>query len=89
MRTNRVLAVLWGGTFTLLSGVQAAEYFVNKHGSDSNTGQGRRAAFLSVQKGLDALRPGDTLTVGPGEYSENVRRANQVEGPVLRDFETG
>lgn len=52
----------------------AAEYFVNKQGSDDTDGQSRKAAFLTVQKGVNALQPGDTLTIGPGEYRESVKR---------------
>jgi len=54
--------------------VQGAEYFVSKQGSDANNGGSRQAAFLTIQKGVDALKAGDTLTIGPGEYSENVER---------------
>jgi len=52
----------------------AAEYFVNKQGNDANNGGSRQAAFLTIQKGVDALQAGDTLTIGPGEYPENVKR---------------
>lgn len=31
-------------------------------------------AFASVQKGVNALQPGDTLTIAPGEYREAVKR---------------
>lgn len=54
----------------------AAEHFVNKQGKDTNSGLSREAAFLTIQKGVEALKPGDTLTVGPGEYPENVQRAD-------------
>ncbi len=53
-----------------------AEYFVNKQGNDANSGHGKDTAFLTIQKGVDALKPGDTLTIGPGEYFENVTRAD-------------
>ncbi len=51
----------------------AAEYFVGKQGNDANNGQGKDKAFLTIQKGVSALKPGDTLTIGPGEYAENVK----------------
>jgi len=54
----------------------AAEYFVTKEGNDSYEGTSRAAAFLTVQKGVDVLSPGDTLTIGPGEYAESVQRKN-------------
>jgi hypothetical protein len=73
----RVLAA----SFCLAVGLVAspgigAEYFVTKRGNDGNAGQERHKAFLTVQKGLDALKPGDVLTIGPGEYFENVERAD-------------
>ena len=52
----------------------AAEYFVSLDGSDDNDGLSREAAFATVQRGVDALEPGDTLTIAPGEYFESVRR---------------
>ena len=65
-----VLAVLGAAS------LHAAEYFVNKQGSDASNGASRETAFLTVQKGVDALKPGDTLTIGPGEYFETVKRAD-------------
>ena len=76
MRMDMRTAVLLGALLALQSGVQGAEYFVNKQGSDANDGANRETAFLTIQKGVDALKPGDTLAIGPGEYSENVQRAD-------------
>jgi len=56
--------------------LNATEFFVTKQGSDSNSGTSREAAFLTIQKGVDALQPGDTLTIGRGEYAEAVARKN-------------
>ena len=58
----------------------AAEYFVGKGGNDAHDGLSRERAFLTIQKGVDALQPGDTLTIAPGEYSEAVRR-DKLGGP--------
>lgn len=52
----------------------SAEFFVNKGGSDKNDGLSREKAFLTIQKGVDALQAGDSLSIGPGEYTEAVRR---------------
>jgi len=52
----------------------AAEYFVNKQGADGNDGKSRGQAYATIQKGVDALAAGDTLTIGPGEYPEGVKR---------------
>ncbi|MCA1808067.1 MAG: hypothetical protein LC725_01150 [Lentisphaerae bacterium] len=54
----------------------AAEYFVSLAGSDNQDGMSRAAAFATIQKGVDALAPGDTLTILPGEYLESARRAD-------------
>lgn len=59
-------------------GVAAAhagtEYFVGKQGNNTHDGLGRQTAFATIQKGVDTLQPGDTLTILPGEYHETVRR---------------
>jgi hypothetical protein len=51
-----------------------AEYFISKGGDDANDGLKKEKAFLTIQKGVNALQPGDILTICPGEYLENVRR---------------
>ncbi|MFA7159388.1 MAG: hypothetical protein WC299_08810, partial [Kiritimatiellia bacterium] len=95
-RPRPVLCGLWSGRLqsrlrhfysgiliaaVLLAGqVKSAEYFVDKHGIDNNDGLSKEKAFLTVQKGLDALKSSDTLTIGPGEYFESVRRDN-LGGP--------
>jgi hypothetical protein len=58
----------------LLGRLDAAEYFVSTQGCDTNDGLSRATAFATVQKGVDALAPGDTLTLAPGEYFGSVRR---------------
>lgn len=54
----------------------ASEYFVKVDGSDANDGLAEDRAFATIQKGIDQLQPGDTLTIGPGEYYEAIRRDN-------------
>lgn len=51
-----------------MTSAQAAEYFVGTQGSDEKAGLTADDAFATVQRGLDALKPGDTLTILPGEY---------------------
>lgn len=55
--------------------VTATEYYVRTTGNDANDGQTPSSAFATIQRGVDALTPGDTLLIGPGEYRESVRRA--------------
>ncbi len=52
----------------------ATEYFVSQEGDNANDGLSREQAFATIQRGVDALAPGDTLTIGPGMYFENVKR---------------
>ncbi len=52
----------------------AAEYFVAPQGDDAHAGTSREAAFRTIQRGVDALAPGDTLTIAPGEYFGSVAR---------------
>lgn len=54
--------------------VEAMEYYVGRQGNDLNNGAARDTAFLTIQKGVSVLAPGDTLTIGPGEYLEKVHR---------------
>jgi len=53
-------------------GAAAAEYFVSKQGDDTHDGRTPAQAFATFQKGVDALAPGDVLTIAPGEYRESV-----------------
>jgi len=76
MKTRSGVVVLLAAMAVWTSVAGAAEYFVNKQGSDTSNGASRETAFLTIQKGVNALKPGDTLTIGPGEYSENVRRSD-------------
>ncbi|MBL8825435.1 MAG: right-handed parallel beta-helix repeat-containing protein [Planctomycetaceae bacterium] len=57
-----------------MSTVEARDYFVSATGNDASNGQGRDTAFATIQKGVNALAPGDTLQIGPGEYREFVER---------------
>jgi len=65
-----VAAVCWAGV------ARGAEYFVNKRGDDASKGTSRETAFLTIGRGVEALKTGDTLTIGPGEYFETVKRDN-------------
>jgi len=70
-----VLAIAFSLASPLLCGrAQAVEFFVDTRGSDSADGRTQATAFASIQKGVDSLAPGDTLTIAPGEYSGSVFR---------------
>ena len=74
MKTKVFARTLLTALVLLSTTLHATEFFVNKQGLDSNAGTSREAAFLTIQKGVDALQPGDTLTIGRGEYKEAVAR---------------
>jgi len=50
----------------------ATEYFVTTGGDDSSGGRSREEAFATIGKGVSVLKPGDILTICPGEYFESV-----------------
>jgi len=64
-----ILALVLG-----LGNISAAEYFVRPCGDDAAVGLSKIAAFATIQKGVDALAAGDTLTIAPGEYAGGVSR---------------
>jgi len=75
---NRQHIFFWGLLLTtslFLKSGNAAEYFVNLRGNDGNDGLSHEKTFCTISKGLKALRPGDTLTIGPGEYRESIEWA--------------
>jgi hypothetical protein len=76
MRTRSKFVAAFCAAFLLQAAAEGADYFVNKQGNDANDGASRATSFLTIQRGVDALKPGDTLTIGPGEYFESVQRAD-------------
>lgn len=58
----------------------ATKYFVSLDGDDENDGRSRAVAFATLQRGVDALDAGDTLTILPGEYVGGVSRSD-LGGP--------
>ncbi len=74
--TRRWLACVLLALAAAVAPARAADFFVTKQGRDANAGTTRAAAFATLQHGVNALRPGDTLTIGPGEYHEAVKRVD-------------
>jgi hypothetical protein len=56
------------GLFSISSHALAATYYVATNGSNSNNGSSA-TPFLTVQKGLSSLAPGDALLIRDGTYS--------------------
>ena len=71
---KHTIAFLTALLLTPLATLHATEFFVNKRGLDTNAGASREAAFLTILRGVDALQPGDTLSIGRGEYAEAITR---------------
>lgn len=47
--------------------ISAKEYYVSLSGNDNNNGS-KSAPFLSIQKALDIVKPGDVIAVEKGKY---------------------
>lgn len=65
-------------TFLLLLALsgRAATIYVTKTGNDSTGNGSVGSPYLTVQKGVDVARAGDTILIGTGTYAENVRTAD-------------
>ncbi len=74
-----VLAVAWS-LIIATPAAFGASYYVSTEGDDGRDGRSPSRAFASIQRGVDALEPGDTLTIAPGEYFGSVRRSG-LGGP--------
>ena len=48
----------------------AQEYFVGVDGSDKNPGTSESAPLRTIKKAVTGMKPGDTVTILPGEYLE-------------------
>ncbi|OGV46686.1 MAG: hypothetical protein A2017_13845 [Lentisphaerae bacterium GWF2_44_16] len=69
----------------LLLNLRAVEYFISLDGNDSNPGTSANSAFKTVKKAVDILKPGDILTILPGEYLQQalVKCSGTPEKPIV------
>lgn len=72
LRIGLVMLLFWMPANTGV--IHAAEYIVSCLGHDSHDGLSAQTALATIQKGLDLLKPGDTLTIEPGEYEQSAWR---------------
>lgn len=71
---KRILFALTAVLIAPAAATASTEYFVAVGGDDTASGTSIGSAFATVQRGVDALSPGDVLTIAPGEYHEAVAR---------------
>ena len=64
---NPVTNLVWGPPGARIGN----EWFVNKYGSDTNSGESPGDAFLTIKKACSIAEPGDTVRVFAGLYVED------------------
>jgi hypothetical protein len=69
---HTALAVLVLVTTWAAAGESAPAEYLVWHGGDNSDGLSEKTAFSSIGKGINLLKPGDTLTILPGTYFESV-----------------
>lgn len=65
--------------------VIAGEFFVAPRGDDKADGASPKTVWQTIQRGVEALKPGDTLTIAPGVYAESVmvKASGTAEQPIV------
>ena len=64
-----VFVVVWG----LMSGAAwGATYYVDANGDDSSDGLSLANAFATIQKAANVVKPGDTVNIRAGTYTEGI-----------------
>lgn len=83
MSTTRRLPFAAVALFALAAAALADTWYVSKSGLDTNSGAAGKP-FATLKRGVEALKPGDTLIVGPGIYREEVfiEKSGTPEQPI-------
>ena len=64
---------------------EAGTYYVRESGRDRNRGTSSKQALRTVQKAIGLARPGDTIYVGKGRFSEfTIRRKSGTQSQPIR-----
>ncbi|MGE5612542.1 MAG: right-handed parallel beta-helix repeat-containing protein [Bacillota bacterium] len=68
---------------SLAVGAQAATYCVARSGSDAAAGN-EGTPWRTIQRGVNAMQPGDTLLIGPGIYRESItiKTSGTAQSPI-------
>lgn len=72
---NKKLHILFLTVLFLLSktDINALTYYVSKNGSDTNSGLSITTPFLTVQRGLNLAKAGDSILLSEGFYNETAK----------------
>ena len=84
MPLNRASILALAALLAFTVSASGETYYVATNGSDKQAGLSGGEAFRTIQRGVNALKPGDTLIIGPGVYHEEVRieKSGSPERPI-------
>jgi hypothetical protein len=85
MRDKLLLAYVAVTTIGLTGcSAEAASYYVSPKGNDANRGTSANAPLRTIQKAVDAAKPGDTILIRGGTYRETVStsRSGTSDAPI-------
>jgi hypothetical protein len=81
-----VLIGLLGALVTARAAVLrgSTTYYVSSSGDDQNHGIAPNAAFQTIQRAVDLAQPGDTISLAPGNYFQDIvsRRDGTADAPI-------